>query len=117
MDLLDELKEQHDRAAAVILAALLEDALRDAILSRMVPLTEQKERQIFGPDSPLGSLSAKIKVGFALGVYGPETRADLDTIRGIRNAFAHARRPIKFDTPEIAAECAKLRIPRRVPTR
>ena len=111
MDLLDELKEQHDRAAAVILAAQVEDALRAAILERLISLSEKEEARIFGPDMPLGSLSAKIKIGFALGVYGAETRADLDKIREIRNAFAHAKKPIKFETPSVAAECAKLGAP------
>jgi hypothetical protein len=112
MDLLDEVGEHPDRAVAIILAAMVEGALRAAILARMVPLCERREMGLFGPDSPLGTFSAKIKVGFALGVYGPETRADLDTVRAIRNAFAHCTKPIKFDTPEVAAECAKLRIPR-----
>jgi hypothetical protein len=114
MDMLAELENQHDRAAAVILAAQVENTLRAAILSRMV-LEEREEARLFGPDMPLGTFSAKIKIGFALGVYGPETRTDLDTIREIRNAFAHARKPIKFNTPEIAAACARLRSPKRVP--
>jgi hypothetical protein len=115
MDLLDELREQNDRAAAIVLAAQLEDALRAAITSRLVPLNELEESEIFGSDGPLYSFASKIRIGFALGVYGSMTRADLGRIRRIRNAFAHCRKPVKFETPEIAAECAKLQIVKRLP--
>jgi hypothetical protein len=109
MDLLDELKGQNDRAVAIILPAQLESVLQEAIAARLVPLDKREENRIFGYDGPLGSFSAKIKIGFALGIYGPETRAHLDTIRAIRNTFAHSRKPVTFETPAVAAECAKLR--------
>jgi hypothetical protein len=50
-------------------------------------------------------------VGFALGIIGTQIRADLNCVRDIRNAFAHARRAIRFDTPEVAAACESLRNP------
>lgn len=111
MDILGELEGQHDRAAAIILAAQVESALRAVILSRMVPFSEKDEADLFGPPGPLCTFSGKIKIAFGLGAYGPDTRVDLETIREIRNAFAHARKPIKFETPEIAEKCAKLRAP------
>src|SRR5262249_21448711 len=42
---------------------------------------------------------------FALSVFGLITRADLNCMREIRNAFAHARISLKFTTHEVKATC------------
>ena len=46
----------------------------------------------------------------AMRVFGPVTRHDLDTIRTIRNAFAHSHRPITFDFPPVADLCRSLTV-------
>jgi hypothetical protein len=46
----------------------------------------------------LASLSAKINLARALGIFGPKTAHDL---REIRNAFAHGLRRMNFQTSEI----------------
>jgi hypothetical protein len=55
------------------------------------------------------SFYAKVLLGFALGLFGEAARNDLTVIKNIRNAFAHAPRPINFETMEIAFACQKLR--------
>jgi hypothetical protein len=50
----------------------------------------------------MGSFFASIELGYALGLYGNLLRDDLHTIRTIRNAFAHAMKPLTFDTPQVA---------------
>lgn len=53
----------------------------------------------------------------ALGILGPISRANLRIIRHLRNAFAHAKQPIKYPTPEVAAMCLDLKlIPTTAPT-
>jgi hypothetical protein len=52
-------------------------------------------------------------MAFVLGLIGPETRKDLDYVREIRNAFAHAKNIISFDTPEVVTVCARLKFPTR----
>ena len=42
-------------------------------------------------------------MGQAIGLYGQQTRRNLDIIRAIRNAFAHAKRPISFGDDELIA--------------
>jgi hypothetical protein len=46
----------------------------------------------------------------ALGILGPVSRENLRIIRHVRNAFAHAKRPIKYATPEVAAMCMDLKL-------
>jgi hypothetical protein len=100
-----------DRAAALIVAAILEHALRTAILTHFV-LDEQETEQMFsGITSPLATFSARIKIGYALGIYGPDMKSDLQTIEHIRNVFAHSRRHLDFSSPEIIKACGEFIFP------
>jgi len=97
------------RAAALVLASITDNLLEFAIRLNFVSLSEKRFNVLFrNPTAPLSSFSAKIAVGHALGLYGEEFRSQLDRLRGIRNAFAHAMLPVTFDEPLIAEECRKL---------
>ena len=99
-----------DRAAAIVGCAFVEAALETAILAKFVPMASETERSnIFdGESGPLATLSARIRIGHALGIFGPQTRKELDRLRHIRNAYAHSASQIKFITPEISAVCDQL---------
>jgi hypothetical protein len=64
----------------------------------------------FDYDGPMGTFASRIAVAYALGIFGPQTRHDLDLIRHLRNQFAHCRNPLSFDMPA-AADCSHLQIP------
>ena len=109
-----ETQHTSDRVAAVACAAFVDDMLGVALSARFVRLGKEWEDRIFtGPSAPLATFSSKIRLGFALGLYGPLTCADLDLIRNIRNAFAHTADPIKFVDPEITKTCNRLTTPHR----
>jgi DNA-binding MltR family transcriptional regulator len=72
----------------------------------MVKLTPEEHDQLFIGTGPLATFSAKIRLGYALGIYGRKTRHDLDVVREIRNAFAHAQKVITFENQEIANLCS-----------
>jgi DNA-binding MltR family transcriptional regulator len=57
---------------------------------------------MFLEDAPLATFAARIRIGYALGIYGPKTRDDLTFIRHVRNVFAHTRHAVDFDTKEIS---------------
>lgn len=109
------LDTESDRAVAILACTTLEDALEDAIRSRMVALSTDAAGHLFSGEGPLSTFSAKTKVGFALGLYGSKANADLNCIRDIRNAFAHAKVPIAFDTKEVADAISTLNAPERLP--
>lgn len=67
--------------------------------------------RLFEDRSPLNSFSAKIAMAHALGLYGNETRRNLDILREIRNIFAHDVTLLTFESPGIAQACQELRIP------
>jgi hypothetical protein len=101
-----ELENAHPRAVAIMGATAVEDALKGLIIKHFTPAVLPSELDdLFGPTKPLSSFSAKINIAHAMGLFGPKTKADLDLLRDIRNAFAHARISISFKTPEIAELC------------
>jgi hypothetical protein len=115
-----------DRATALIIGALLEQALEVAILTHFVgwrELTEEKrasERNVvfgYGADemSPLHSFAARIRIGFALGIYGPKMNEDLETIKHIRNLFAHFAGPATFNVTQLEELCNGLNLVANIP--
>ena len=92
----EQLPAATDRAAALVAAQFVEHALEKSIATHLANGFDEKE--IFeGPGAPLGTFSAKIAMAAALGIIQRAEREDLDTIRNIRNAFAHSMTHISFD--------------------
>ena len=110
--ILAHLEEESDRGLALLSGAIAEMGLFWAIYARFPNLGEKVRKATFEDSgAPLASFSAKITIGRAMGIFGPDTEQRLHQIRLIRNAFAHAVRPLDFIHPTIEAECAKLNIP------
>ena len=99
-----------DRAIALVGATNIDMTLEHAIKTHLVQLNSRENQELFGPDAPIGSFSARIKMGYAIGIYGRKFRDDLDRIRYIRNTFAHVQKHLDFTTPEIVAACNEIRI-------
>ena len=105
-----ELLEGSDRASAIIGAAIAEDALVDALVSRFQKMaTDDIDKLFYAETAPLQTFSAKIRIGHAMGIYGLKLRAQLDIIRTVRNAFAHSMRPLEYEYPLIKDKVARLR--------
>jgi hypothetical protein len=100
------MKTDSARGAVASMSSLIEEALADAIKKRLVPLTDKEEANLFGNNGSLSTLSSRINMGYALGIFGAKARRDLNLLREIRNAFVHSIRHIEFDTPEVAQLCA-----------
>ena len=73
--------------------------MRALLISRGVGKDGPKD--LFGPMKPLSTFSAKIRMGFALKLYGERTFDDLELLRKLRNLFAHGKLAIDFNTPEV----------------
>jgi len=80
---------QGDRAAVVLGAARLDVALEAALRSLMSNHPNGQDN-LFDPDRPLGTLSAKIALAHRLGVIDQDVEHALQIIRRIRNDFAHS---------------------------
>jgi hypothetical protein len=97
-----ELRGVSDRSAAIVLASMVERDLEQLIV-QVLPKKEDEKAiaKLQERDGALNSFFGKIHLGYALGLYDEKTRDNLDTIRQIRNAFAHTAQGISFETQEI----------------
>jgi len=100
-----------DYEAVMVCAALLEHLLMQVISTKFVDLSSGRLSAIFtdGGKGPLSTFSAKIKISHALGLMGNGTRLQCERINTIRNHFAHHKDWVKFEDPEVSAECALFR--------
>jgi hypothetical protein len=64
---------------------------------------------MFGPGAALGDFGLKINLGYLCGFYSATGWKELDTIRRIRNEFAHNLEIDRFDIPMVKDRCNNLR--------
>jgi hypothetical protein len=82
-----------DRAAVILQASNVEGILESLLQTKMrQPLSNDLRDRLFDGNGPLSTFSHKVMLGYALELYGPVFRHDLDLIRELRNGFAHGCR-------------------------
>ena len=96
--------EQNPIATAILGAVLVEHELDGLLRPKFKKIDDDEWRDLQSEQGPLRSFSAKITIGFALGIYNNKIKADLDIVRVVRNAFAHSRKLLDFDDPLIIRE-------------
>ena len=99
--------EKNDRGACILFAANVEAGL-DAAIDQVLHIQNKSGDDLFTEDGPVASFSRKIAMGYALRIFGATTHKNLTIIRHVRNAFAHAKILIHFDTPEARELCDDL---------
>lgn len=112
----DELKQvfslletESDRGCALIAGSLLENTLAMTINCHLADCGEPFRKKLHeGSDAPLGTFSSKIKMGRALAIYDKRVQKSFETVKDIRNAFAHALRPLDFTNPTIISHVETL---------
>ena len=70
-----------------------------------------REKRMFSgaQNGVLATVSAKVRIAFALGLLSDETYADLLLINDIRNTFAHSlHKGVNFDNEYVVADCGQL---------
>ncbi len=82
-------REQNPRAAALGAAVMVEVGLSSMLRARLWIRNDKADDELFRSNGPIATFSQKIKMAEAIRIIGPATRANLDHIREIRNAFAH----------------------------
>jgi hypothetical protein len=100
---------RYDRALVLISGAFIEQGLEAVITQATVREYDDRalHSELFGGDRPgaINGFYGKIILGHALGAYTRAFKEDLDRIRHIRNAFAHAKGEISFKTKEVGDVC------------
>jgi DNA-binding MltR family transcriptional regulator len=89
--LIDTLRADSDRAAAVLGASVLDAQLEDLFRGALLPYTPTNAFDgLFESNGPLSTFSARINLAFTLGWISDAVRRDLHVLREIRNSFAHS---------------------------
>lgn len=107
-DIIHELDHQSDRGVALIAAALVDVALGRLMRCRLADYKDCGQLLFEKEGAPLSTFSNRIRVARGMGVIGAYTESHIDSIRRIRNQFAHSPLKIDFTNPLIAAEIGKL---------
>ena len=102
-----ETDHESDRSAAIVSGSLLELTIERCIIHRLLPMTKQEYSNLFKGSNPLATFSAKIRLGYLLGLYGPKTRDVIERIKNVRNEFAH-QFDRNFGHPDIVNLCRLL---------
>ncbi len=107
----EKLQQESPRAAVIIAGAFLDEHLRRLIASFLIDDAKAVDG-ILGtednPDKPASSFSARINLAYCLGLISKRSRDDLNTVRRIRNRFAHKIHNYSFDDKEIIDWCNSL---------
>lgn len=113
----EELQSEKPRAAVIIAAAFMDGWLRQLIANFMVDDAKAVDDLLGAEnnsDCPLSSFSARIKASYCLGLISKDEYDDLNTIRKIRNQFAHRMHDLSFDDEKIVTWCNSLQIPKEI---
>jgi len=107
-----EFAGESDRAAAVLSAAYLDELLKNLIANFLVDDKKAVEKLLDSkkaPHAPLSTFSARITAAYCLGLIDEVQYNDLNTIRQIRNHFAHSLHGLNFNSVTIVKEVNKLK--------
>ena len=111
-ELRKELHGESDRASALLWPATIETALEGAIIRKLNSSPTLKNKRT-ASKIVLGNVTFHqlITIAHDQKIFGQKTQQDLNVIREIRNAFAHTRRPLRFNFQVVRDVCALLYAP------
>jgi DNA-binding MltR family transcriptional regulator len=111
-----ELQRESDRGVALVGAAYLDDTL-ELMLKRFFVDDGKVADSLLSSEAmaPLGTFSGRTKLAYCMGLIGPKMFEDLNTIRSIRNAFAHRHSPLTFNDESLCDRCRNIHaLPKRL---
>jgi hypothetical protein len=94
---------ESDRAAIIVCASLLEEALTEAISAKLRKMsnTEREDLGLFEQKGLISGFGQKLDMAYAMEVIDLPMWRLLDHLRYLRNCCAHAFRPMKLDSVPI----------------
>ncbi len=101
-----QMLEERGRGAVLVGVARVDAALERLLQSVLLP-TRGSSDTFFQPDRPLGSFGARITLAARLGLIDPHVEQALQTLRRVRNAFAHSTTTATLTDPSHADRLTK----------
>jgi hypothetical protein len=109
-----KLKEESDRAAALLAASFLESEMTRRLKDFLVD--DESTAKLFETYRPISTFSALVDVCFAVGLMTRTMRSDLSLVRKARNHFAHHPKHLTFTDAPVSDWCRELSWAKGVPT-
>ena len=111
-DLNAELVNASDRVAALIGATIVDLHLERLLSAFFIDDEKEVKALVSGKDqnAALGSFAPRARAAYCLGLISKVEYQDINTIRNIRNAFAHQLFDCSFETPEVKVACESLKL-------
>lgn len=104
-----EFNAETDRGAALVGAALVDNRLESLLRNHLDSSSVSEDLLTGGPTAVLGSFSARIKTCYALGLITKLEYEECETIRRVRNAFAHKLHGLSFADQQVTDWCRNLK--------
>ncbi|MEW7291052.1 hypothetical protein [Aquimarina sp. 2304DJ70-9] len=106
--LINEFKKETDRAAVILVAALIDEALTTILKSYLIPIPNATDNLFEGGNAPISTFSSKIDVSYRLGIISSRFCRDIHLIRKIRNSFAHDIYGCNFENGSVKSRVSEL---------
>ena len=106
LNMMNELKDESDRAVAVLVGAFLDELLKDLIVATARTDPDEIENLLF---RNLGSFGSRIEGTHELKLLTQDECHDLRRVKEVRNIFAHEFVGVTFETPKVNELCQKLK--------
>jgi len=87
--LFKEFEKESDRAAVILVTALIDEGLTTLLKLYLIPIPTSSDEMFDGANATLSNFSSKINIAHRLGLITGKFARDLHLIRKIRNQFAH----------------------------
>jgi mannitol repressor len=99
-DFIDRLRRGGDGGHVRLIAAQFDSALEDILCAHLPKLTARKRKELV-ERGPLSDFATRIDIVYAMGAIDEPMRQDLNTLRVIRNKFAHPNEHLHLDLKEV----------------
>jgi DNA-binding MltR family transcriptional regulator len=105
-ELIQELKNESDRAAVILITSYIDDQL-GILLSYLFVEDSQHDKDFYGSNG-ISTFGLKIDLCYRLGIVSKVLWRDLKIIKSIRNSFAHDLANCNFSNSDIASRIREL---------
>lgn len=109
----EELGRESERAAAILCAAWMDHLLRLRLEQTYSHGSIKARRALFEANGPFATFSSKINAAFCAGWLDADVYHDLQTIRKIRNEFAHQAQGLSMESSRIKQFIGTFQVPHR----
>lgn len=106
-----EIEGASDRAVVLLCCSVLDAQLEKLLHFYLLDGYDKKKKELFAHNGPLGNFSAKIEMSFFCGLISKHERDTIDTMRKIRNRFAHEIELSDLEDEMVRNLCKNLTIP------